>query len=296
VIRLIEPPGLVWPTREVRASYLVGEQADCLLRGTPTQWLEAAGEDFGGFVAVRRGVQVRWDVPSTVFWYVSGEYYLGTLVIRHQLTPALTEVGGHIGYHVVAPWRRQGHATRMLAAGLAQCRDLGLDRVLLTCAADNEPSRRVILANGGIYDGQAAGNVRAWPVAEADAIIAAARGEANASVNCAPYGKGSELAAGGACASKRPVQAGDIGGPWRADLVAQDFDLYGWRCACCGGDVAAAQRTAKLFGRDAGRVACTAGFGTSLPEDSRSYACPATSQGTGERCTLAYRQQALLCP
>lgn len=68
VIRLIEPPGLVWPTREVRVSYLVGEQADCLLRGTPTQWLEAASDDFEGFVAVRRGVQVRWDVPSTVFW------------------------------------------------------------------------------------------------------------------------------------------------------------------------------------------------------------------------------------
>lgn len=162
VIRLIEPPGLVWPTREVRVSYLVGEQADCLLRGTPTQWLEAASDDFEGFGAVRRGVQVRWDVPSTVFWYVSGEYYLGTLVIRHQLTPELVKVGGHIGYHAVAPWRRQGHATRMLAAGLAQCRDLGLARVLLTCAADNEPSRRVILANGGIPDGQTAGEDRFW--------------------------------------------------------------------------------------------------------------------------------------
>jgi predicted acetyltransferase len=71
-------------------------------------------------------VQVRWDVPSTVFWYVSGEYYLGTLVIRHQLTPELT------------------------------------DRVLLTRAADNEPSRRVILANGGIPDRQAAGEDRFW--------------------------------------------------------------------------------------------------------------------------------------
>ena len=57
----------------MKTSYLVGEQADCLLRGTPTQWLEAASDDFEGFVAVRRGVQVRWDVPSTVFWYVSGE-------------------------------------------------------------------------------------------------------------------------------------------------------------------------------------------------------------------------------
>jgi predicted acetyltransferase len=162
VIRFAEPPRLVWPTEDVRVSYLVGEQADCLLRGTPTQWLEAASEDFAGFVAVRRGVQVRWGVPSTVFWYVSGEYYLGTLVIRHQLTPELAETGGHIGYHVVAPWRRQGHATRMLAAGLEQCRGLGLDRVLLTCVIDNEPSRRVILANGGVPDGQRNGEDRFW--------------------------------------------------------------------------------------------------------------------------------------
>jgi predicted acetyltransferase len=48
----------------------------------------------------------------------------------------------------------------MLAAGLAQCRQLGLDRVLLTCAADNEASRRVILANGGVPDGWRAGEDR----------------------------------------------------------------------------------------------------------------------------------------
>src|SRR5580698_2604234 len=36
---------------------------------------------------------------------------------------------------------------------------------------------------------------------------------------------GSELAAGGACASKRPSAGGNIGGRRRADLAAQDFDL-----------------------------------------------------------------------
>jgi predicted acetyltransferase len=46
-------------------------------------------------------------------------HYLGTLVIRHELNGELADDdGGHIGYHVVAPWRRLGHATRMLAAGL----------------------------------------------------------------------------------------------------------------------------------------------------------------------------------
>jgi GNAT superfamily N-acetyltransferase len=144
VICLPEVPALRWPTVAVRTSYLVGEQADCLLRGTPTDWLGPASEDFAGFVDERRGV------PSTVFWYIAGEYYLGTLVVRHELTPELAEVGGHIGYHVVAPWRRQGHATRMLAAGLTECRRLGLGRVLLTCDPGRSgPRRRSVRSSRG---------------------------------------------------------------------------------------------------------------------------------------------------
>jgi predicted acetyltransferase len=170
VIRLVESPRLASPTATVRTSYLVGEQADCLLRGTRTEWLGPASEDFDEFVAVRRGVRTRWGVPSTVFWYVSGEYYLGTLVVRHRLTPELADVGGHIGYHVVAPWRRQGHATRMLAAGLAECRRLGLDRVLLSCDVGNEASRRVILSNGGVPDGQRQGEDRFWISLQGDTV------------------------------------------------------------------------------------------------------------------------------
>ena len=83
-------------------------------------------------------------------------------MIRHRLTPELAEAGGHIGYDVVAPWRRQGHATRMLAAGLTECRRLGLDRVLLTCAPDNEPSRKVIVSDGGVGDGRDGGEDRFW--------------------------------------------------------------------------------------------------------------------------------------
>src|SRR5262245_604193 len=133
MISLPETPRLVWPTTAVRTSYLTGEQADCLLREAPTDWLGPASEDFESYVSERRGVRTRWDVPSTVFWYVSAEHYLGTLVIRHELTDELAQAGGHVGYHVVAPWRRQGHATRMLGAGLVECRRLGLGRVLLTC-------------------------------------------------------------------------------------------------------------------------------------------------------------------
>lgn len=158
----IEPPRLVRPTTAVRESYLAGERAMCLSDGTPTGWLDTVRADFGAYVGERRNVLVRWGVPYTTFWYVSGEHYLGTLVVRHRLTPELIDVGGHIGYHVVPGWRRRGHARRMLAAGLLECGPLGLSRVLLTCASDNEASRRVILANGGVYDDRRRGEDRFW--------------------------------------------------------------------------------------------------------------------------------------
>ncbi|WP_406172538.1 GNAT family N-acetyltransferase [Streptomyces sp. NBC_00996] len=165
--QLTEPPRLVWPTAAVRDSYLAGERADCVAEGRPMERLGAAADDFDAFVAQRRGEQIRWGVPSTLFWYVSGEHYIGTLVVRQRLTPEPAEAGGHVGYHVVRPWRRQGHATRMLAAGLAECRSLGLDRVLLTCDVDNEASHRVIRANGGVPDGRMHGEDRFWITLEA---------------------------------------------------------------------------------------------------------------------------------
>jgi predicted acetyltransferase len=83
-------------------------------------------------------------VPETLLWWVDGDEYLGRLSIRHELTDALREFGGHIGYVVRPSARRQGHARAMLAAALPIARDLGIDPALLTCDADNVGSRRVI--------------------------------------------------------------------------------------------------------------------------------------------------------
>ena len=75
------------------------------------------------------------------------------------------------------------------------------------------------------------------------------------------------LAAGGACASKRPSAGGNIRRRRSAELVAQDFDFYGWQCACCGsGDVAVAQHTARSCSAEMPRrAACAAGFGRWSP-------------------------------
>jgi predicted acetyltransferase len=63
----------------------------------------------------------------------------------------------------VRPSRRgEGHATRALKLALPRASALGIDRVLLTCDEDNEPSRRTIERNGGVYEDTRNGKRRYW--------------------------------------------------------------------------------------------------------------------------------------
>jgi predicted acetyltransferase len=74
----------------------------------------------------------------------------------------LLDYGGHIGYVVRPSVRRQGHATAMLAAALPVAASLGIDPVLVTCDHDNLGSRRVIEANGGVFEDQRDEKLRYW--------------------------------------------------------------------------------------------------------------------------------------
>lgn len=140
------------PTAAVRDSYLAGMRAICAEDRTSAAWLDEASEDFARFAADRAALRRTWDVPVTELWYVREPDYIGTLVIRHELTPSLLYDGGNIGYHVVPAHRRQGHATAMLGAACERCRRDGMRRLLLTCRPENLASRRVIEANGGVLD------------------------------------------------------------------------------------------------------------------------------------------------
>lgn len=143
-------------------SFLAGTAAMCAEEGTPTDWLEEAAADFEALVARRSVTRRLWDVPVTELWYVDGPCYIGTVMIRHELTAQLRRDGGHIGYHVVPGQRRRGHATAMLAAACAWCRDLGLTKVLVTCSTGNVASRRVIEANAGVLASDVDGVLRYW--------------------------------------------------------------------------------------------------------------------------------------
>ena len=94
-------------------------------------------------------------VPHTRFWYIlNDKRIIGSLDIRHFLTPDLEDLGGHIGYVVRQGERNKGYATSMLAAVMPEAINLGINKLLITAASDNIASRRVIEKNGGILDAE----------------------------------------------------------------------------------------------------------------------------------------------
>ena len=73
--------------------------------------------------------------------------------MRHHINhPILGTWGGHIGYYVRPTERKKGYASEMLRLNLLNAKQLGIDKVLVTCDADNIGSEKTILANGGVFE------------------------------------------------------------------------------------------------------------------------------------------------
>ena len=88
-------------------------------------------------------------VAATTLWLVDDKELYGQINIRHQLTKALLNFGGTIGYGIKYSKRGHGYGKLMLKLCLDYCRDvLNMSKVMITCDYDNYASEGVMLANG----------------------------------------------------------------------------------------------------------------------------------------------------
>jgi predicted acetyltransferase len=163
----VESMDLVWPATEHLAGYVQalqqGWSPDNLRPQTALDELARIADDPEAFVTAKVDREAKGPtitlpdgsqiprLPSFTLWMWDGEF-CGAIGLRWQrgTTELPPHCLGHVGYSVV-PWkRRRGYATRALALLLPHARAEGLSYVELTSDADNEPSRRVIEANGGM--------------------------------------------------------------------------------------------------------------------------------------------------
>jgi predicted acetyltransferase len=116
--------------------------------------LNSLTNDFNTFV---QGLQDQQDrsklkpgrVPSSEFWLIDDNEFIGRLSLRHELNEFLLKMGGHIGYEIRPSKRRQGYGIEILRLGLEKANELGLRRALVTCDEDNFGSKKIIEHNGG---------------------------------------------------------------------------------------------------------------------------------------------------
>lgn len=95
-------------------------------------------------------------VPDSVYFLLDEDRdrLLGAVNIRHYLNEFLLREGGHIGTGIRPSERRKGYATELIRLALQKCKELGIDRVLITCDKDNIGSAKSIIKNGGVLENE----------------------------------------------------------------------------------------------------------------------------------------------
>jgi predicted acetyltransferase len=90
-------------------------------------------------------------VPATMFWLIDHDEFVGRIQVRHKLIEG-RERTGHIGYYIRPSKRKMGYGKKILELALSKAKEIGFNKVLLTCNDDNIGSWKIIEANGGVLE------------------------------------------------------------------------------------------------------------------------------------------------
>ena len=115
--------------------------------------------DFEAFVERERSHaegknQPEGYIPQTELWLVDGGEYIGRVSVRQRLNEHLLQIGGHIGYNIRPSKRGRGYGNKILELALRKAKEMGIDKVRITCDVDNIASRKIIEKSGGVLDSE----------------------------------------------------------------------------------------------------------------------------------------------
>ena len=77
---------------------------------------------------------------------------VGSINIRWNLSKEMLKFRGHIGYGIRPTERKKGYNKINLYLGLMKSYEMGLDKVMIACEANNIPSDRTLKALGGVLE------------------------------------------------------------------------------------------------------------------------------------------------
>jgi predicted acetyltransferase len=126
-------------------------------------------EDFDAHVARIRQLEdptrtPEGCVPGTELWVEQDDEIVACVRLRSRLNLAFADEGGNIGYDVRPSARGRGVGTWLLRNVLPEARRWGLERVLLTVDADNQPSIKIIEKCGGVLSSEGISQVSSKPI------------------------------------------------------------------------------------------------------------------------------------
>ncbi len=92
--------------------------------------------------------------PEEYLWLIDKGEFVGRVFFLHWLNEYRLKTDGQVDYWIRPSSRRQGYGRLILRLLLERFRQLGLERILISCRSDNLASRKIIEVNGGIFESE----------------------------------------------------------------------------------------------------------------------------------------------